>query len=220
MKKILKTATIFLTKHEKELIFWSTSAIVMFAVACTAFFLSSQVLSNYEAADDFHSSAPLIQKGVSAVEPTEEFVHFAATSQERTNDALGTVKAFFKAYNDKDFKTACRLLSAEKCNPESPYAIERLSEEYNKMTNGYENWNFWMAENTENFHSDVVCVKYSYHYKDDVKNKRIHERLSFYVRKDVNGNNRIYNRICEKKFAQDSGDMPCPILSKRDFCLD
>ncbi len=216
MKKILKTATDVLSAHRKEFIFWGTSTLVILAVVITALFLSSQVLPNYEE-DSFHSSAPRIEAGEPI--PTAP-VHTPAQYVGKSNDALGTVKAFFYAYNSGDFENACRLLGTAKCNPESPYAIKRLSQEYNKMVNGYENWNFWIPEGTEDFHSDVVCVKYSYHYKDDVKAKRVHERLSFYVRRDDNGNDRIYSRVCEKKFAQDSGDMPCPILSKRDFCLD
>jgi hypothetical protein len=218
MKKFITTVSDRIIKHQKELIFWGTSAVVMLAVICTALFLSSQVLPTYEE-DSFHSSAPSIEAGeIESVASAP--VHFPATYSEKTNDALGTVKEYFKSYNDGDFKNACRLLSSAKCNPESPYAVDRLAEESGKMVNGYENWNFWMAEGTEDFHSDVVCVKYSYHYKGDTKVKRVHERMSFYVRRDENGNDRIYSRVCEKKFAQDSGDMPCPVLSRKDFCLN
>jgi len=219
MKKLLITVTDQVLKYQKELIFWGTSAVVMLAVICTALFLSSQVLPTYEE-EPMYSSAPLIEAGCVEVGKTANAtVHFPATYVGQANDALETVKEYFKSYNDGDFENACRLLSSAKCNPESPYAVSRLAEESGKMVNGYENWNFWMAEDTEDFHSDVVCVKYSYHYKGDIKNKRVHERMSFYVRRDADGNDRIYSRVCEKKFAQDSGDMPCPVLSKRDFCL-
>ncbi len=232
MKKIIKSVTKGLTLHSKELLFWGTSTLIFLAVAYTALFLSSQVLPNYREENSFHFSAPRIEAGfietISPVReigsPTEEIVldliEPIPFKEEKSNDALDTVKTYFFAYNSEDFKKACELLDPAKCNPESPYAVNRLADEYHKMSNGYENWNFWMAENTDDFHSDVVCVKYSYHYKDDVKNKQIHERLSFYVRKDENGNDHIYARVCEKKFAQGVGDLPCPILSKRDFCLD
>ncbi len=217
MKTMLKTVTDILSQHKKELIFWGTITLVILAVASTALFLSSQVLPDYAEEEVFHSSAPRIEVGENL--PTVP-VHSPAQYVGKANDALGTVKSYFSAYNKQDFTNACRLLDPANCNPESPYAVNRLSDEYNKMSNGYENWNFWIPEGNEDFHSDVVCVKYSYHYNDDVKNKRVHERLSFYVRRDENGNDRIYSRVCEKKFAQDSGDMPCPILSRRDFCLN
>jgi|GEM_PF-1949023 hypothetical protein len=227
MKKTIRTVTSTLSRHQKELLFWGTSALVFLVIAYTALFLSSQILPNYEE-DNLHSSAPRIEAGIleevietiEIVEKAEEFTHTPATFPNKAHEALETVQRFFTAYNAQNFETACRLLDPAKCNPESPYAVARLSQEYNKMVDGYENWNFWLAENTDNFHSDVVCVKYSYQYKDDIKNKQVHERLSFYVRRDENGNDRIYNRVCEKKFAQDAGDMPCPILSRRDFCLD
>jgi len=137
-----------------------------------------------------------------------------------SNKAMGTVKSFFDSYNSKDFGTACGLLSSAKCDPESTYAVNRLAAEYDKMENGYENVSVWLAEDTEGFHSDVVCVKYSYQYRGDVNKKKISERMSFYVQADEDGQNKITNRVCEKKFAETIGDVPCPILSKRDFCLE
>ncbi len=134
--------------------------------------------------------------------------------------AMGIVDSFFNSYNGKNFKTACGFLSLKKCDPESAYAVDRLSTEYEKMVNGYEDVNVWLAENTEDFHSDVVCVKYSYKYKGDVRNKRISERMSFYVGEDTDGKKKITNRVCEKKFADTVGEVPCPILAKRDFCLE
>ena len=137
-----------------------------------------------------------------------------------SSKALETVRSFFNSYNSENFDIACGLLSSSKCDPESATAVNRLASEYEKMEKGYENVNVWLAKDAEDFHSDVVCVKYAYKYKDDTKNKLVHEIMSFYVTEDEDGKEKITNRICEKKFAENIGEVPCPILSKRDFCLE
>ncbi len=137
-----------------------------------------------------------------------------------SNMSLETVRSFFDSYNARDFETACGILSLKKCDPESSYAVNRLAAEHGKMVNGYEDVSVWLAEDTEGFHSEVVCVKYSYQYKSDLNKKRVYERMSFYVKEDADGKDKITNRICEKKFAETVGEVPCPILSKRDFCLE
>jgi nuclear transport factor 2 (NTF2) superfamily protein len=136
------------------------------------------------------------------------------------NESLEVVNSFFNSYNSRNFATACEFLSSNKCNPESISAVNRLAAEYEKMINGYEDVKVWLAKDVEDFHSDVICVKYSYQYKDDVKKKRIYERMSFYVKENEEGKKEITTRVCEKKFADMIGEVPCPILSKKDFCLE
>ena len=132
--------------------------------------------------------------------------------------SLTLVKKYFRLYNAKEFQAACALLPDNKCNEDNPPDVTRFSEEGEKQVNGYEDLKFWMASSPEDIEEDVVCVKYSFKYKFDAKDKNIYETMSFYVGETEEGRKEITARICEKKTIDDVGETPCPIVSRRDFC--
>lgn len=67
------------------------------------------------------------------------------------------------------------------------------------MTNGYE----YVAVKDYGIVApsgkNVVCVKYSYRYKDDTADGLISEVMAFYTQM-VDGVLRITDRVCEKKY--------------------
>lgn len=127
-------------------------------------------------------------------------------------DSIQVVQNYFDAYNKGDIKTACGILPSSKCDPESKQAVSRFGEEKAKLTQGYQDLHLWNAEATD-FHSDVVCVKYSYSYKNDLKPKSVTETLSFYVNEGT-----ITARVCEQKLLDGKQGFDCPITAKKDFC--
>ena len=149
---------------------------------------------------------------------TEAFpVNFEESSEApvaQTRPAKDTVSEYFSAYNSEDFKTACGLLSFDKCNPKSVADVSRFSDESEKLDNGYEVARLWVPESAEGFKYDVVCVEYDYRYKTSSNPDAITEIMSFYVDGDT-----IEARVCEQK-TRGGSDLGCPILSRRDFCLD
>lgn len=126
--------------------------------------------------------------------------------------SMALVRNYFKAYNDKDFGIACDYIADSKCNAKNAGDVNRFGQEFAKMTGGYENLTFSVAD-TGDFHSDVICVEYDYGYTDDITPSTIHEVMSYYVQEG-----KITNRVCEEK-TTDGDDAGCPILSRRDFCL-
>lgn len=144
------------------------------------------------------------------VEPAKEMagIEEVATA---SGSAVNLVKTYFKAYNGKEFATACDIISDEKCNAGNEGDVARFGQEFEKMADGYANLRFWPADTTD-FHSDVVCVEYDYNYQADPE-VTLHEVMSFYV---LDG--KITSRVCEEKTA-DGESIGCPILSRRDFCL-
>ncbi len=42
--------------------------------------------------------------------------------------------------------------------------------------------------------------------------------MSFYVDKDSSGEWKITSRVCEKKYKEGKGELPCPYKAKKDFC--
>ena len=123
------------------------------------------------------------------------------------------VYTFLTEYNKKNFKEACDLLVDTKCDATIPSSVERFGEELGKMKNGYQNISVHQVE-VPDFHSDIVCVEYDYRYLSSSNTNPIHETMSFYVQ-----NGKITYRICEDK-TRDGEDIPCPIRSRRDFCLE
>lgn len=128
------------------------------------------------------------------------------------------VKNYFTALEIKDFVTACGLLSSAKCAPTRPSAVANFSTEYLKLVNGYE----YLAVKDYGFKSpsgkDIVCVKYSYSYKEDTRPAQISEVYSYYTA-TVNGRLAITDRVCEKKYKDGGGTRPCPIQATQNFCL-
>jgi hypothetical protein len=132
--------------------------------------------------------------------------------------AAQLVKNYFSALASQDFVTACGLLSPAKCAPTRPSAVASFSTEYLKLVNGYE----YLAVRDYGFTSpsgkDIVCVKYSYTYKDDARPAQISEVYSYYT-SEVNGKLAITDRVCEKKYKDGGGTRPCPIQATQNFCL-
>ena len=121
------------------------------------------------------------------------------------SDSTSLVRTYFNAYNNNEFGVACDLLADSKCNAKNAGDVNRFGQEFKKMTAGYENLNFWMADTTD-FHSDVVCVEYDFAYANDPSPLDIHEIMSFYVQ-----DGKITSRVCEAKTA-DGKSIGCPIL--------
>lgn len=128
------------------------------------------------------------------------------------------VKAYFTALASKDYVTACGLLAPAKCAPTRATAVESFSQEYLKLVNGYE----YLAVRDYGFKApsgkDVVCVKYSYTYKEDTRPKQVSEILSFYTT-EIKDKLFITDRVCEKKYKDGGGTRPCPIQATQNFCL-
>ncbi len=146
----------------------------------------------------------------SIAQPSENFHASASLIAPEKQNVLDIVQKYFDSYNAKDFKTACGLLSDKKCKAESQVDLRRFAQEHGKMVLGYQNVNTWIPDNTENFPKDIVCVQYSYQYKDS---RKIIERMSFYVK-----DGEITNRVCEMKIVEGKGKTSCPLLAKRKFC--
>jgi hypothetical protein len=128
------------------------------------------------------------------------------------------VKQYFAHVQAKEFKEACGLLSSGKCSAIRQAAVDAFSQEFLKLTNGYEYISvkdFWYQSPSG---KDVVCVKYSYRYKDDSNPGLISEIMSYYIEEDV-GKFVISDRVCEKKYKDWSGERPCPVQATQDFCV-
>lgn len=137
---------------------------------------------------------------------------------ERENpDRANLVKQYFAHLQAKEFKEACALMSSGKCSSIRPAAVAAFSQEFLKLKNGYEYISvkdFWFQSPSG---KDVVCVKYSYRYRDDSNPWLISEVLSFYIDEDV-GKRVITDRVCEKKYKDGVGVRPCPVQATQNFC--
>lgn len=137
---------------------------------------------------------------------------------ERENpDRANLVKQYFAHLQAKEFKQACGLLSSGKCSAIRQAAVDAFSQEFLKLQNGYEYISvkdFWFQSPSG---KDVVCVKYSYRYKEDSNPWLISEVLSFYIDEDV-GKWVITDRVCEKKYKEWMGNRPCPVQATQNFC--
>lgn len=129
-------------------------------------------------------------------------------------ESVGLVSSYFDAFNRNDMSTACDIIDKSRCNTENSVDIRRFESLRKNMVSGYENVHLWMSDTAEGFHSDVVCVQYDYTYKNDRNAKKVTELLSYYVKDDA-----ITARVCEKMTFDGEIEVPCPILSKTDFCL-
>lgn len=132
-------------------------------------------------------------------------------------DRANLVKQYFAHLQAREFKEACAMMSSGKCSSIRVAAVEAFSQEFLKLKNWYEYISvkdFWLESPSG---KDVVCVKYSYRYKEDSNPWLISEVLSFYIDEDV-GKRVITDRVCEKKYKEWSGVRPCPIQATQDFC--
>lgn len=139
--------------------------------------------------------------------------------QERENpDRANLVKQYFAHIQAKEFKEACGLMSTSKCSAVRQAAVDAFSQEFLKLKNWYEYISvkdFWFQSPSG---KDVVCVKYSYRYKDDTNPWLISEVMSYYIEEDV-GKWVISDRVCEKKYKEGSGNRPCPVQATQNFCV-
>jgi len=127
------------------------------------------------------------------------------------------VKQYFWAIANKDYEKACGQLANWKC-ADRPGAVQNFSREFAKLKNWYEYVSvkdYWIKAPSG---KDVVCVKYSYRYKDDPNPQLISEVLSFYTQ-SRDGQTVITDRVCEKKYKDWSGIRPCPIEPNAKFCV-
>jgi hypothetical protein len=134
------------------------------------------------------------------------------------SDKANLVRDYFKAMGEQDFATACGLMSPAKCTPVRPTAVANFSVEYEKLINGYEYLNIQDYGIVAPSGKSVVCVKYAYRYIDDLNPQPISEILSYYV-DDVDGQLKITDRVCKKKYKEGSGERQCPIQANQNFCV-
>jgi hypothetical protein len=128
-----------------------------------------------------------------------------------------TVRNYFYALNQNDFKLACSKLERDTCDPTNPNSLEIFATERQKYQNGYENLEIIDPQITHEG-QQIVCVKYSYRLKVDENPQDIFEMLSFYLRQNDQGEWQIAARVCEKKFKANVGERDCPFEAKREFC--
>ena len=127
------------------------------------------------------------------------------------------VKQYFAYVANRDYKGACSVMSLAKCNASKPAAVAGFSREFEKFANGYEYVNIKDYGFIAPSGKQIVCVKYSYRYKDDPNPGLVSEVLSFYLN-DVWGETKIVNRVCEKKYKDGRGLRDCPIEAAAEFC--
>ncbi len=134
------------------------------------------------------------------------------------SDAANLVKQYFAAMEAKNYALACASVSPDKCRPTNPRSVELFSREFQSLTNWYEYVNIkdlWFQSPTW---KDVVCVKYSFRYTDDNDPRLVSEIMSFYV-DTVNGDLKITDRVCEKKYKEGSWNRTCPIEPNARYCV-
>jgi hypothetical protein len=134
-----------------------------------------------------------------------------------SSDNLNVVKQYFRAIAEKNYTEACSVVSGNKCNASKPSAVENFSTEFKKFINGYEYISIKDYGFTAPSGKDIVCVKYSYRYKDDPQPGLVSEVMSFYI-DDVGGELKITDRVCEKKYKDGRGLRDCPIQANAEFC--
>jgi hypothetical protein len=133
------------------------------------------------------------------------------------SDNINIVKQYFRYIAEKDYGGACSLIAWSKCDGTKPVAVANFSREFEKFANGYEYTNVRDFGLTAPSGKDVVCVKYSYRYKDDPQPWLVSEVMSFYVNK-VGSELKITDRVCEKKYKDGRWVRDCPIQAAADFC--
>ena len=205
----------WLKEHAYVLLFW----IAVLVLGVLAFLLPLRSLEREEPVLQetvpFQAKEKEILKKEEVAPPLKSEQPLADTQD---LSSLALVKKYFRLYNTKEFQAACALLPDSKCNEDNPPDVTRFSEESGKQVNGYEDLKFWMASIPEDVEKDVVCIQYSFKYKFDAKDKKIQEIMSFYIGETEEGKKEIIERVCEKKTIDDTGETPCPTISKRDFC--
>jgi len=128
------------------------------------------------------------------------------------------VKQYFAAIATKDYLSACAIIAWGKCNASRPSSVENFSREFQKMPNGYEYVNIKDYGFIAPSGKHVVCVKYSYRYKNDPRPWLVSEVMSFYIDK-VWWDLKITDRVCEKKYKDGRGLRDCPIKANKNFCV-
>lgn len=134
------------------------------------------------------------------------------------SDQTNLVKSYFAGMEAKNYAQACAAVSPDRCRATNPTSVELFSREHQKLTNWYEYVNVKDLGFKSPSGKDVVCVKYSYRYKDDADPRLVSEILSFYV-DTVDGQYKITDRVCEKKYKEWSGNRPCPIEPNARYCV-
>lgn len=146
---------------------------------------------------------------------------FLTPEEPETSLPVQTVIKYFEHLNAEDFESACAALSDEKCHSENEGDIIAFSGEPKKFVNGYENIEIWEPVLSEAFHSELVCVKYSYQLRDDITPQEdVWEVLSFYLDTREDGSWEITARVCEKKYKDGFGNGTCPFPARKTFCVE
>ena len=134
------------------------------------------------------------------------------------SDETNLVKSYFAGMEARNYTQACAAVSPDKCRATNPWSVELFAKEYQKLENGYEYVNIKDLGFKSPSGKSVVCVKYSYRYKDDFDPRLVSEIMSFYV-DVVGGDLKITDRVCEKKYKEWSGNRSCPIEPNARYCV-
>lgn len=156
------------------------------------------------------------QDTVAANQPTANIV--PRLVENVNSDESNLVNEYFVAMEAKDYTRACATVSPDKCRASNETSVELFSREHQKYTNGYEYTNvkdLWFKSPSG---KNIVCVKYSYRIKNDADPRLVSEILSYYVDR-VDGQLKVTDRVCEKKYKEWSGNRPCPIEPNARYCV-
>lgn len=134
------------------------------------------------------------------------------------SDAANLVKQYFAGMEARNYTLACASVSPDKCRATNPRSVELFSREYESLINWYEYINVKDLGFKSPSGKDVVCVKYSYRYKQDNDPRLVSEIMSFYV-DSVNGELKVTDRVCEKKYKEWSWNRACPIEPNARYCV-
>jgi len=132
------------------------------------------------------------------------------------SEQVNIVKEYFQGIADEDYARSCNSLT--KCNGNNPTAVSLFSREFDKLIDSYEYVAIRDLWFTNPSWKRIVCVKYSYRYKDDIDPQPVSEVMSYYT-DFVDGRLQITDRVCEKKYKDGSGERPCPIEPNARYCI-
>ncbi len=134
------------------------------------------------------------------------------------SDQANLVKEYFAGMESKNYARACAVLSVDTCNSWNERSVQLFSREHEKLVNGYEYVNVKDLWFTSPSWKDIVCVKYSYRYKEDGDPQLVSEVMSFYLDKE-DGDLKIVSRVCEKKYKEWSWIRSCPVAPNASYCV-
>ncbi len=164
--------------------------------------------------DNTFVNADQIADGTQQVEPNV----IPRLVENVNSDETNLVKSYFAGMQAQNYTQACAAISPDKCRATNPGSVELFAKEHQKLKNGYEYVNIKDLGFKSPSGKSVVCVKYSYRYKEDADPRLVSEVMSFYL-DIVWWDLKITDRVCEKKYKEWSGNRPCPVEPNARYCV-